>query len=80
MIPTRRRRQQVMREFGFCENFMNSIVKGLQTYPERYPNAVIRSGRLSFIDLEMMFDWIKYRNALDVGASVPPFRREEYQR
>lgn len=68
-----------MQEFGFCENFMNGIVKGLQTYPERYPNAVIRSGRISFIDVEMMFDWFKYREALEVKADVPPFRREDYQ-
>jgi hypothetical protein len=68
-----------MQEFGFCENFMNGIVKGLQTYPERYPNAVIRSGRISFIDVEMMFDWIKYRDALSAKVPVPPFRREDYQ-
>lgn len=79
MIPTRRRRQQVMQEYDFCENFMNAITKGLRNYPERYPNAVIKSGRISFIDIEMMFDWLKYREALETHVEVPPFRREDYQ-
>jgi hypothetical protein len=58
---------------------MNKATAGLKKYSERYPNAVIRSGRLILIDAEALYDWLKYREALDLKIPVPPFRREEYQ-
>lgn len=80
MIPTRRRRGQVMKEFGFSPNCMDELTAGLRRHPERYgSNAVIKSGRIVLIDVEMLYDWIKYRDALEMHVQVPPFRREEYQ-
>lgn len=79
MIPTRRKRQQICKEYGFSLNFMDKVATGLRRYPERYPNAVISSGHVTVIDVEMMLDWIKYREALEVGAPVPSFKREAYQ-
>lgn len=79
-MRTYRRRQQVMKDFGFSPTCMDELTRGLRSHPERYgPNAVIRDGRISIIDLEAMYDWIKYRGALSIGVPVPPFRREEYQ-
>ena len=78
-IPTRRRRQQIIEEYGFSSAFMDIATAGLRKYPERYKNAVIRSGKTTMIDLEMFRDWLKYRDALEVKATVPMFRREEYQ-
>lgn len=77
--PTRRKRQAIAKDFGFSPHFMDKVTIGLKKYPSRYPNGVIASGHVSIIDVEMMLDWIKYRNALAVGADVPPFRREDYQ-
>ena len=79
MIPTRRKRQAIAKEFGFSHHFMDLVTIGLRKYPERYPNGVISSGHVSIIDVEMMLDWIKYRDALEVNASVPPFRRGDYR-
>lgn len=80
MIPTRRRRGHVMKEFGFSSSCMDMLEAGLRQHPERYgTNAVIRDGRISIIDMEALYDWIKYRGALNIGVPVPPFRREEYQ-
>lgn len=79
MIPTRRRRGQVMKDFGFSPNCMDDLTAGIRRHPERYPNGVIKSGRITLIDVEMLYDWIKYREALDMQVAVPPFRREEYQ-
>lgn len=78
-IPTRRRRQQIIDEYGFSSAFMDIAVSGLRKYPDRYRNAVIRSGKTTMIDLEMFWDWLKYRDALEVNTTVPLFRREEYQ-
>lgn len=80
MIPTRRRRGQVMKEFGFSSGCMDMLEAGLRRHSERYgTNAVIKSGRISLIDVEALYDWIKYRDALEIGVPVPEFRREEYQ-
>ena len=79
MIPTRRKRQVIAKDFGFSLHFMDLVVIGLQKYPDRYPNGVIKSGHMCVIDVEMMLDWIKYRNALAAKAPVPPFRREDYR-
>ena len=79
MIPTRRKRQKICEEYGFSLHFMDKVATGLRKYPERYPNGVISSGHVTVIDTEMMLDWIKYRDALDANAPVPPFRREDYQ-
>ena len=80
MIPTRRRRGQVMKEFEFSSGCMDMLEAGLKRHPERYgTNAVIKSGRISLIDVEALYDWIKYRDALEIGVPVPEFRREEYQ-
>ncbi len=79
MIPTRRKRQQICKEYGFSLHFMDKVTAGLRKYPERYPNGVISSGHVTVIDTEMMLDWIKYRDALGAGVQVPEFRREEYQ-
>jgi len=79
MIPTRRKRQQICKEYGFSLHFMDKVATGLRKYPERYPNGVISSGHVTVIDTEMMLDWIKYRDALDAKVPVPPFRREDYQ-
>ena len=79
MIPTRRRRQQIMDEFGFSPTFMDVATKKIRGYPERYPNAIIRSGKVVLFDYEMFLDWIKYRNALAAKTPVPPFRREDYR-
>lgn len=79
MIPTRRKRQQICKEYGFSLHFMDKVATGLRKYPDRYPNGVISSGHVAVIDVEMMLDWLKYRESLEVGAQVPPFRREEYQ-
>lgn len=79
MIPTRRKRQQVAKEYGFSTHFLDSVSAGLRKYPERYPNGVISSGHVAVIDVEMMLDWIKYREALDAGVQVPKFNRAEYQ-
>lgn len=79
MIPTRRKRQQICKEYGFSLHFMDKVAAGLRKYPERYPNGVISSGHVTIIDLEMFLDWIKYRDALEAGVQVPEFRREEYQ-
>lgn len=78
-IPTRRRRQQIIDEYGFSSAFMDITVSRLRKYPDRYRNAVIRSGKTTMIDLEMFWDWLKYRDALEVNTTVPLFRREEYQ-
>ena len=78
-MRTYRRRQQFINDIGFSPSFMNKATAGLKKYQERYPNAVIRSGRLILIDAEAMYDWLKYREALDMNVTVPPFRREEYQ-
>ena len=79
MIPTRRKRQKICEEYGFSLHFMDKVATGLRKYPERYPNGVISSGHVTVIDIEMMLDWIKYRDALDAKVPVPPFRREDYQ-
>lgn len=79
MIPTRRKRQQVAKEYGFSLHFLDTVAAGFRKYPERYPNGVISSGHVAVIDVEMMLDWIKYRDALEAGVSVPAFNREEYQ-
>lgn len=79
MIPTRRKRQKICEEYGFSLHFMDKVAVGLRKYPERYPNGIISSGHVTVVDVEMMLDWIKYREALDVGAPVPDFKREEYQ-
>ena len=79
MLPTRRKRQRICEEMGFSLHFMDKAAAGLRKYPDRYPNAVIRSGHVTVIDVEMMLDWLKYREALEVGAPVPDFKREEYQ-
>ena len=79
MLPTRRKRQQIYKEYGFSLHFMDKVAVGLRKYPERYPNGIISSGHVTVVDVEMMLDWIKYREALDVGAPVPDFKREEYQ-
>lgn len=79
MIPTRRKRQQICKEMGFSLHFMDLAAAGMRKYPERYPNAVISSGHVAVIDVEMFLDWIKYREALEIGAPVPQFRREDYQ-
>ena len=78
-IPTRRKRQAIARDFGFSPHFMGKVTIGLRKYPNRYPNGVISSGHVSIIDVEMMLDWIKFRDALEVGSDVPPFRREDYR-
>ena len=78
-MRTYRRRQQLINEMDFSPSFMNVATAALKKYPERYPNAVITSGRLILIDTEALFDWIKYREALDLKIPVPPFRREDYQ-
>ncbi len=78
-MRTYRRRQQFINDIGFSPSFMNTATAALKKYEERYPNAVIRSGRLILIDAEALYDWIKYREALDMQVAVPPFRREEYQ-
>ena len=80
MIPTRRKRQQVAKEYGFSTHFLDSVSAGLRKYPERYPNATIQDGRVAIIDVEMMLDFIKFRSALEAGVNVPAFNREEYQR
>lgn len=79
MLPTRRKRQRICEEMGFSLHFMDKAAAGLRKYPERYPNAVISSGHVTVIDVEMFLDWIKYREALEVGAPVPDFKREAYQ-
>lgn len=79
MIPTRRKRQKICEEYGFSLHFMDKVARGMLLHPERYPNGVISSGHVTVIDVEMMLDWIKYRDALAVGSEVPPFRREDYQ-
>lgn len=79
MIPTRRKRQQIAKEYGFSRHFMDLVSTGLRQYPERYPNGVISSGHVAIIDVEMMLDWIKYRDALDIGSPVPAFNRADYQ-
>ena len=78
-MRTYRKRQALAAEFGCTLHMMDKITKGLRKYPERYPNAVISSGHFVILDREMVLDWLKYRESLEVGASVPPFRREEYQ-
>lgn len=79
-IPTRRKRQQIAKDFGFSVAFTQKVVDGLKKYPERYPNGVISSGHIAIVDVEMMLDWIKYRDALSRGVKVPAFRREDYQK
>lgn len=79
MIATRRRRKQLQQEYQFSPSFLDIAQRGLRKYPDRYPNAIIRSGKIVYIDVEMLFDWINYREALEVKAPVPPFRREAYQ-
>lgn len=79
MLPTRRKRQQVAKEYGFSLHFMDLVERGLRKYPDRYFNGVIASGHMTIIDVEMMLDWIKYRDALDSGVNVPEFNRAEYQ-
>ena len=78
MLPTRRKRQKVEQEMGLSLHFMDKVTEGLRRYPKRYPNGAITSGHVTIIDVEMMLDWIKYREALDQGVPVPDFRREEY--
>lgn len=78
-MRTYRRRKQLMQEQDFSVKFLDTATAGLRKYPERYPNAIIQSGRIVLIDTEMLWDWIKFRDALEAQAPVPPFRREEYQ-
>lgn len=79
MLPTRRKRQQIAKDFGLSVHYMDKVTEGLKKHPERYKNGVISSGHMTIIDVEMMLDWIKYRDALEMGVYVPPFRREEYR-
>lgn len=79
MLPTRRKRQKICEDMGFSLHFMDKVTVGLRKYPDRYPNGVISSGHVSVIDVEMMLDWLKYREALEAGSPVPEFRREDYQ-
>lgn len=79
MIPTRRKRQKIADEYGFSLHFMDNVAAGLRKYPDRYPNGIISSGHVAIIDVEMMLDWIKYRDALEAGISIPAFDRAEYQ-
>ena len=78
-MRTYRKRQALAAEFGCTLHMMDKITKGLRSYPERYPNAVISSGHFAVLDKEMVLDWIKYREALETGTQIPPFRREDYQ-
>ena len=78
MVPTRRKRQKVAQEMGLSLHFMDKVTEGLRRYPKRYTNGAITSGHVTITDVEMMLDWIKYREALDQGVPVPDFRREEY--
>lgn len=79
-MPTRWKRQKIAAEFGFSNHFLDKVVAGLRKYKDRYPNGVISSGHVTVIDVEMMCDWIKFRDALDKGLKfVPPFNREDYQ-
>ena len=78
-MRTYRKPQALAAEFGCTLHMMDKITKGLRSYPERYPNAVISSGHFAVLDKEMVLDWIKYREALETGTQIPPFRREEYQ-
>jgi hypothetical protein len=64
---------------GFSLHFMDKAAAGMRKYPDRYPNGVISSGHVTVFDVEMFLDWIKYREALETGTQIPPFRREEYQ-
>lgn len=79
MIATRWKRQKIAEEFGFSLHFLDKVSNGLRKFPERYPNGVISSGHMTVIDVEMMLDWIKHREALDRGSPVPQFRREDYK-
>ena len=79
MIPTRRKRQRICEEMGFSLHFMDKAAVGMRKHPDRYPNGVISSGQVTVFDVEMFLDWIKYREALETGTQIPPFRREEYQ-
>lgn len=77
MIPTRQTRQSIAKDFDCSQRFIDLAIVGLRKHPERYPNGVISSGHVSIIDVEMMLDWVKYRNALDTGQAIPPFKRAE---
>ena len=79
MIATRWKRQKIATEFGFSLHFLDKVTTGLRKFPDRYPNGVISSGHMTVIDVEMMLDWIKHREALERGSPVPQFRRESYQ-
>lgn len=81
MAKTRsyRKRQTLAAEFDLSAHMMDKATRGLRDHPERYPNAVISSGHIAIIDKEMFLDWLRYRDALDMGVQVPEFNREEYQ-
>ena len=78
-MRTYRRRKALGEEIGVSKRIMEEATKGLKKYSKRYPGGVIQSGKLTLLDREMVLDWIRYRDALDVGSRVPAFQREEYQ-
>ena len=78
-MRTYRKRQVLAAELGVSKRVIEDATYGLRKYKDRYPDGVIQSGKLTLLDREMVLDWIKYRNALDVGTRVPAFRRENYQ-
>ena len=79
MMRTYRKRQTLAKDLGVSSRMMEEATAGLWKYSDRYPDGVIRSRKLTLLDREMVLDWIKYRDALDVGSRVPAFNREAYQ-
>lgn len=78
-IPVRKTRKAICEERGLSRQFLDKVIKGLRTYPARYPKGVIQSGHMTLIDTDMMDDWIDYREALKIGAPCPNFERAAYR-
>lgn len=78
-MRTYRKRQVLAAELGVSKRVTEDATNGLRKYKDRYPGGVIQSKKLTLLDREMVLDWIKYRDALDVGSKVPAFQREIYQ-
>lgn len=79
MLKTYRKRQALAADLGVSKRIVEEATKGLREHKDRYPDAVIQSGKLTLLDREAVLDWIRYRDALEVGSRVPAFNREAYQ-
>ena len=78
-MRTYRRRMKLAEELGVSKRVMEEATKGLREHEARYQNAIIQSRKVTLLDREMVLDWLRYRDALELGKKIPAFDRAQYQ-